>query len=215
MGVHSSKKVQQQEMTHREKGREWQRQIRAEGRRLERDANKIRQEEAKLKQEIKNEAKRGASPASIQSLVRQVVRQQKAVKRIEQTQKSLHALSIHMTAAMAAASTGVALKMSAGIMKEMNALTNVSETQHIMEDMRRSMMQADLMEEMLDEGFAESDDEVEIDSEVTKVYEELALDASHLMNTAGISAELTVAAPVKGGSLTRQVGALQGRQGGA
>lgn len=80
-------------------------------------------------------------------------------------------------------------------MKEMNRLMNVPELQRTMEEMRQEMMRAEIADEMMEEGFQESDDETEIDSAVAKVYEELALDKSQLLDT-GAAAAAPVATPV-------------------
>ncbi|CAE7209265.1 CHMP3, partial [Symbiodinium pilosum] len=170
------------EETVKEKAREWQRQIRGESRRIDRDISRMRQEEEKLKKEIKTMAEKGQA-ASVKTLARQVVRSRAAVARLERTKCSMSAVNLHLTTAVASMSTASALKMSSGVMKEMNRLMNVPELQRTMEDMRQEMMRAEIADEMMEEGFQESDDETEIDSAVARVYEELALDKSQLLDT--------------------------------
>lgn len=175
------------EETVKEKAREWQRQIRGESRRIDRDISRMRQEEEKLKKEIKTMAEKGQA-ASVKTLARQVVRSRKAVARLERTKCSMSAVNLHLTTAVASMSTASALKMSSGVMKEMNRLMNVPELQRTMEDMRQEMMRAEIADEMMEEGFQESDDETEIDSAVARVYEELALDKSQLLDTGAAAA---------------------------
>merc|ERR1719277_384147 len=92
-------------------------------------------------------------------------------------------------------STASALKMSAGVMKEMNRLMKVPELQQTMEMMRREMARAEITDELMEEGFEESDDEAEIDSEVAKVFDELALDKTKLFaDAAAPSADADAAA---------------------
>eukprot|EP00913_Durusdinium_trenchii_P005372 g5010.t1 len=62
--------------------------------------------------------------------------------------------------------------------------------------MRQEMMRAEIADEMMEEGFQESDDETEIDSAVARVYEELALDKSQLMDTGPAATPAPVATPV-------------------
>eukprot|EP00438_Fugacium_kawagutii_P014890 Skav226510 [mRNA] locus=scaffold1773:45156:49147:- [translate_table: standard] len=170
MGTGKSK-----EETVKEKAREWQRQIRGESRRIDRDVSRMRQEEEKLKKEIKTMAEKGQA-ASVKTLARQVVRSRKAVARLERRTKcSMSAVNLHLTTAVASMSTASALKMSSGVMKEMNRPTEaVPQICFEHEEMRQEMMRAEIADEMMEEGgFQESDDETEIDSAVARVYEEV------------------------------------------
>merc|ERR1719240_281242 len=65
-------------------------------------------------------------------------------------------------------------------MKDLNSLIGVPELQSTMQSMRQEMMRAEITEEILEEGLEESDDETQIDAEVSKVYEDLALDVQSL-----------------------------------
>jgi len=127
-----------------------------------------------MKKEIQAMAAKGQIQ-SVKTLARQVVRSRKAAARLERTKCSMTAVNLHLTTAIASMSTATSLKMSAGVMKEMNRLMNVPELQQTMEDMRREMARAEIADEMMEEGFEDEDDETEIDSEVAKVFDELAL----------------------------------------
>merc|ERR1740121_2248875 len=113
--------------------------------------------------------------ASVKTLAKQVVRSRKSASRLERTKCSMAAVNLHLTTAVASMSTASSLKMSANVMKEMNKLMNVPELQQTMEDMRREMARAEITDEMMEEGFEDEDDETEIDGEVAKVFDELAL----------------------------------------
>mmetsp|Transcript_58982 Transcript_58982/g.137350 ORF Transcript_58982/g.137350 Transcript_58982/m.137350 type:complete len:217 (+) Transcript_58982:134-784(+) len=182
------------EETVKEKAREWQRQIRTETRHLDRDINRIRQEEQKLKKEITAMAAKG-QVQSVRALAKQVVRSKKSVTRLERTKCSMAAVNLHLTTAIASMSTASSLKMSAGVMKEMNRLMNVPELQATMEEMRKEMARAEITDEIMEEGFEESDDEAAIDSEVQKVFEELALDTSQFIQAGVTLPEGTSAIP--------------------
>lgn len=159
--------------------REWQRQLRTETRRLDRNIERVRDEENKLKLEIKAMAKKG-EPRSVQMLAKQVIRSHKSIQRLEQTKCSMNAVNLHLASAIATMSTATALKASAEVMKDLNSLIRVPELQNTMQSMRQEMMRAEITDEILEEGFEESDDETEIDAEVSKVYEDLALDVESL-----------------------------------
>lgn len=164
----------------KEKAREWQRQIRSETRRIDRDIQKVRQEENRLKREITAMAKRGQEEG-VKTLAKQVVRSRKSVAMLERTKCSMTAMNLQLTTAIASFSTASSLKMSTSMMQAMNQLTNVPELQRTMEEMRTELARAEVAEEIMQEGLEMSDDEEEADSEVEKVYEELALDTSQLL----------------------------------
>eukprot|EP00933_Yihiella_yeosuensis_P046220 TRINITY_DN41711_c0_g1_i1.p1 TRINITY_DN41711_c0_g1~~TRINITY_DN41711_c0_g1_i1.p1 ORF type:complete len:216 (+),score=54.00 TRINITY_DN41711_c0_g1_i1:66-713(+) len=183
------------EETVKEKARDWQRQIRGEQRRLDRDINKMRQEEEKLKKEVQAMATKG-QVASVKTLARQIVRSRNAVKHLERTKASMSAVNLHLTTAIASMSTASALKMSASVMTEMNRLMNVPELAQTMEAMRTEMARAEIADETMAECFEQSDEEAEIDTEVAKVFEELALDTSAFMATPEAAGAAARPAPV-------------------
>merc|ERR1740138_417246 len=125
---------------------------------------------------------------SVNNLAKQVVRSRKSVNRLERTKASMTSVNLHLTTAIASMSTATSLKMSAGVMKDMNRLMNVPELQSVMQDMQKEMARAEITDEIMEETFAESDDEEEIDGEVQKVFDELALDTSAFMDSAAASA---------------------------
>lgn len=200
---HEEMRQQRQQMV--ERAREWQRQIRAEHRQLERDINKIRQEEAKLKREITSMAAKGQTH-SVQTLAKQVVSSRRSVARLEKTKCSLNALNLQLTTNIASASTASAMKMSANMMKEMNRVANVPEMQRTIEEMRTEMARAEVADEIMEEFYDQEDEEVEVDEEVQKVYEELYLDKSQLLASAAPTAAASpyAAAPAPAGYVAPQ-----------
>merc|ERR1719162_782428 len=153
-------------------------------RHLDRDINRIRQEETKLKREIEAHAKKG-NISSVRTLAQQVVRSRKATGRLERVKCSLSAVNLHLTTATATMATTTSIKMSAKVMKEMNQLMNVPELHETMQKMRREMAKAEIVDEMIEEGFADSDVEDEVDAEVAKVLDHLHLDTAQIMGGAG------------------------------
>jgi len=177
MGSHEMGTGKSKEERTKEKVREWQRQLRSECRHVDRDVNKLRQEEAKLTKEIKAMAAKG-QPASVQTLTKQLIRSRKTVLRLERTKASLTSVNLQITVASSTMTTTSALKMSAGVMKDINRLMNVPALKQTMDELRREMAKMEILDDMMEEGFEESDDEAEIDIEVQKVYEELSLDTA-------------------------------------
>merc|ERR1712146_692859 len=106
---------------------------------------------------------------------------------------SLSSVNLHLTTATATMATTTSLKMSAKVMKDMNALMNVPEIHETMQKMRKEMAKAEIIDEMIEEGFADSDVEEEVDAEVAKVLDELQLDTAHILAGAGHTAVPTSA----------------------
>merc|ERR1719360_91430 len=159
---------------------------------MDRDMQKMRNEEAKLKKEIKTMATKGQL-GSVKTLAKQVVRSKKAITRMERSQASMRSVSLQLTTAIASMSSATSLQMSAGMMKEMNRLMSVEGLAGTMEEMRQQMARAEMADEILDEGFDESDDETEVDTEIAKVFDELALDKTSLLITPDLAAPAAAA----------------------
>mmetsp|Transcript_96603 Transcript_96603/g.273586 ORF Transcript_96603/g.273586 Transcript_96603/m.273586 type:complete len:259 (+) Transcript_96603:77-853(+) len=176
---YETRQHQKQEVM-KERAREWQRQLRTEARRIDRDIQRVQQEESRLKTEIKAMAKKGHEPG-VRTLAKQVVRSRKSVQMLERTKCSMTAMSLQLSTTMASFSTAGSLKLSATMMKEMNRLANVPEMQEAMAEMRAEMARAEMADDIMQEGMADSDDEAEADTELEKVYDELALDTSKLL----------------------------------
>merc|ERR1719498_1208424 len=143
----------------------------------------MRQEEEKLKKEIKVMAQKNQT-SSVKTLAKQVVRSRKSQARLERTKASMQSVQLHLTTSIAQMSTANSLKMSNNMMREMNKLTNVGELAKTMQEMQTEMARAEIADEMMEEAFEESDDEAEIDSEITKVYDELNLNTSRVLASA-------------------------------
>merc|ERR1719401_2328185 len=95
------------------------------------------------------------------------------------------AMNLHLTTQIATMSSASAVKVSTAMMKEANQILNVQEMQRTMEEMQAEMAKAQIADEVMEEGFSDPEDETEIDSELKKVYDEVALDASLLIGAPG------------------------------
>merc|ERR1719272_1748441 len=126
-------------------------------------------------------AKKGQT-SSVRTLARQVVRSRSSAARLERTKVSLNSVGLHLTTAMGTMSTASSLKMSAGVMKQMNSLMKVPEIAQTMESMRREMARAEITDELIEDAFEDSDDETEVDAEVSNVFDELGLDTGAFMD---------------------------------
>jgi division protein CdvB (Snf7/Vps24/ESCRT-III family) len=160
------------------------RQIRTDNRNIERDVRKLQEEEAKLKRQLEAYGKQG-NKVGVQSVAKQIVQTRHAIERLGKVQSTLSSASTQLTCAATSASVAHSMQQSASIMKEVGGLVDLPELQQSMDSMRREMAKAEMADEVIDEAFSALDDEAAIDEELSKVFEELELDAQLFMGELG------------------------------
>ncbi|CAE7803294.1 chmp3 [Symbiodinium microadriaticum] len=175
--------------------RQWQRNLRSEARGLDRSIRKIEQEEDKIRKDIQAMAKQGGDPKSIQMLAKSLIRSSKAKDRLYTSRSIMQSAVAELETTAATMRLSDSMSKSAEVMKQMNSLVRIPEMEESISSMRREMMRAGLIDELIDEGMEEMDGpdlEVEAEAEVDKVLDDLAIDASVRM---AISKPQAVAAP--------------------
>mmetsp|Transcript_47957 Transcript_47957/g.107630 ORF Transcript_47957/g.107630 Transcript_47957/m.107630 type:complete len:221 (+) Transcript_47957:54-716(+) len=184
--------------------REWQRNLRSEARTVDRSIRKIEQEEEKIKKDIQTMAKQGGDPKSIQMLAKSLVRSSKAKDRLYTSRSIMQSAVAELETTAATMRLSDSMSKSTEVMKQINSLVKIPEMEESITSMRREMMRAGLIEELMDEGMAEMDGpdlEVEAEQEVDKVLDDLAIDASMRMaitrpqDVATVETTLTPAVP--------------------
>jgi len=194
MGNNPAKRMQEAKL----QAKEWQWQLKTEVKGLDREIKKIQAEETKMRKEIEACAAQG-NVQSVQLLARQLVRSRKAVRRLERTKVSMHAVNLQLTTSIATMSTTSALRISADAMKNMNKIANVAEVGNTIGTMRQEMAKFAEAEDGIEAMMLDSDEENDAAVEVQKVLEEMALDQM------GPLAQLPVAAPSAAQPPTAQV----------
>ena len=134
----------------KEQVQEWCKKIRKEGYNLDREINSIKREEIKATKSLKDAAKRG-DKASAQVLAKEIVHARKHVTKLYTAKANLNSVQNQMKGQLATLKVSGALAQSADIMKNMNALIKIPETQKTMMEMSREMMKAGIIEEMLED----------------------------------------------------------------
>jgi len=170
-----------QQESAKEMVRDWQRKLRSEVRGVDRSIRKIEQEEEKIQKEIKAMAKAGGDPKSIQMLAKSLVRSGKGKARLYTSRSIMQSAAAELETTAATMRLSDSMSKSTEVMKQMNSLVRIPEMEESISSMKREMMRAGLIEEMLDEGMEEMDGpelEEEAEAEVDKVLEDLAIDAS-------------------------------------
>jgi charged multivesicular body protein 3 len=156
--------------------RQWQAQLRKEGRQLERQILGIQREEEKVKRSLKEAAKKGDRDVC-RILAKEVVRSHKAISKIHAAKAQLKSVEYNMNQQLATLRMSGSLQKSAEVMKSMSELIKVSDVAATMREMSKEMMKAGIIEEMLDDVFESVDDQEELEEEaqqeVDKVLWEL------------------------------------------
>lgn len=184
--------------------RSWQRKLRAEARVTERSIREIEREEEKVKKQCKDLARKQGDPKSIQLLAKSLVRSNKAKERLYTSRAVMQSADAELGSMAATMRMASSMTKSAEVMGQINALVKVPEIQESMTSMRREMIRAGLVDEIIEEsmeGMDGPDLEEEAEEEVDRVLDELAIDASMRMAAArpqgGYAAAAVPAAPAQ------------------
>jgi charged multivesicular body protein 3 len=160
----------------KEQVQEWGKKIRKEGNNLDRQINAIKREEMKVTKSLKEAAKKGDKDVC-HILAKEIINSRKAVTRLYTAKANLNSVQLQMKGQLATVKIAGALSSSAEVMKSMNALVKLPETQKAMMELSREMMKAGVIEEMLEttmEGLDGEDDmEEAAQEEVDKIILEL------------------------------------------
>ena len=160
----------------KEQVQEWCKKIRKEGYNLDRQINAIKREELKVSNSLKEAAKKGDKEVCA-ILAKEIINSRKSVNKLYTAKANLSSVQNQMKGQLATLKVSGALSQSADVMKSMNALVKIPETQKVMMELSKEMMKAGIIEEMLDdtmEGFTEEESlEEAAQEEIDKIILEL------------------------------------------
>lgn len=170
----------------RELLRNWQKQLRSEGRKLDRQINEISREQKKVEKEIKQAAHR-SDMQSAKILAKELVSSKKTVARLHENKAELQAVSMHLGEQVATARVLGSLQSSTEVMEAMGKLIKAPEIGLIMQNMSKEMMKAgiisEMMDDMIDSAVDTDDIEDETEVEVQRVLDEIAGETMERMPT--------------------------------
>ena len=160
----------------KEQVQEWGKKIRKEGYNLDRQINAIKREEMKVTKSLKEAAKKGDKDVC-HILAKEIINSRKAVTRLYTAKANLNSVQLQMKNQLATVKVAGALSSSAEVMKSMNALVKLPETQKTMMELSKEMMKAGVIEEMLEDTMEGLDAEEEMEEaaqeEIDKIIFEL------------------------------------------
>mmetsp|Transcript_42309 Transcript_42309/g.75809 ORF Transcript_42309/g.75809 Transcript_42309/m.75809 type:complete len:439 (+) Transcript_42309:112-1428(+) len=179
VGCHAAHMIVLRKKSLKERIQEWRRQLQSELRKLERNISGLSQEENKCKREMKSLVKRGQQPAA-KSLARQILRSRAAADRLKQTKTKLAAVQLRLTNEEHS-SVSALQQVDQSLLKDIIEFIDIPEIAKIAGEVkgerRRAQFTAELADEEFDNGL-EHQAEIEIEQQVQKLLDELAVDAS-------------------------------------
>jgi charged multivesicular body protein 3 len=169
--------------------REWNRNIKREMRRIDRDVDGMTRNEKSTAAEIKKLAAK-KEINSVKILAKELIRLRKSRDRMILTKTQLNSVSNQLTHQMAVAKLGATFQRSTELMTVMNRLVNVPEITETMSQMSKEMQTLGIIEAVISDGIDEAlgdsvETEEQTEIEVKKLLEELAIDTITLMPAAG------------------------------
>jgi len=193
------------------KVKEWQWQLKMEVKSLEREIKKVKADESKLQKQLQAEGQKG-NTQHVQQLARSIVRSRHAVRKLESAKVSMNDLNLQLTTCAAAMSMKHAVRISADTMQGMSAMATMEELASAVEQLQVERHRGSAMDGVLEDAFADEQEETEAALEVQKLLEEFALDRMSLLASMGPA--VGQAAPSAATLAARQAPLASGREGG-
>jgi len=159
----------------KEQVQEWCKKIRKEGYNLDRQINSIKREEAKVTKSLKEAAKKGDKDVCV-ILAKEVIGARKAVTKLHTAKANLNSVQLQMKGQLATLKVSGALASSAEVMKSMNALVRIPETQKAMMELSREMMKAGILEEILEDTLETLEDGEEVEEAAQEEIDRIILE---------------------------------------
>ena len=167
--------------------RQWNRNIKREMRRIDRDVMGMSGNEKKTIAEIKKLAAK-KEMSSVKILAKELVFLRKSRDRMILTKTQLNSISNQLTHQVALSKLSNCFEKSTEIMSAMNQIINVPEVHEIVTQMGKEMENMGLIENIMgdavDAALADADTEEQTEVEIKKLLEELAIDNISLLPSA-------------------------------
>jgi len=145
MGIFGKNKVDPKEQV-----RELQRKMRRELGTLNRQIHAIEREEGKVKQEIKQAAKKGDRDVCI-VLAKSIVQSRKSITKLHTTCTQINSIVMSMQHQLATMRMAGTIEQSTEVMKNMQQLMKVPEVMQVMREMSKEMSRVGIIEEIIEE----------------------------------------------------------------
>lgn len=160
----------------KERTRKWQRELRKQGRALDRDIRKANMQEKKIQREIKKYAKKGET-SSIRILAKDLVKGRHFKERLYTAKAQINSVSMQLQSSLAMMKVSGVMEQSAGVMSAMRNLVKLPQVADAARTLSQEMMRAGIIQEMMDDTmedvFDDEDMEEDVEEEVSKVVADI------------------------------------------
>ena len=160
--------------------KKWQRNITKEMRALDRQMTTMSREEQKIIKELKATAKKEGMQKAVNILAKDVIRARQTRDKLLAGKTQLNSVNMSITAQISMLKVGGAMQKSTEVLHTLNEAVKIPELRETMVQMSREMEKMGFIEETLNDAFdvIDTTDGEEVDTEVQKVLQELAIDAT-------------------------------------
>ena len=160
--------------------KKWQRNITKEMRALDRQMTTMSREEQKIIKELKATAKKEGMQKAVNILAKDVIRARQTRDKLLAGKTQLNSVNMTITAQISMLKVGGAMQKSTDVLHTLNEAVKIPELRATMVEMSREMEKMGFIEETLNDAFdvIDTTDGEEVDTEVQKVLQELAIDAT-------------------------------------
>lgn len=165
-------------------------------RELEREKNRMEQQEVKLKNDIRKNAKSNQMD-SVKIMAKDLVRTKSQIKKFELMKANLQAISIKTATLKSQNNMAQAMRGVTQGLVRMNRQMNLPQIQRVIHEFQKQTDMVDMKEEMIndvmDDVFEEDTDEQESDQIVNQVLDELGIEMNQTLASLPSSAKSPVA----------------------
>lgn len=168
---------------------------------LEREKGRMEQQEVKLANEIRKNAKANQMD-SVKIMAKDLVRTKSQIKKFNIMKANLQAISLKTATLKSQSSMASAMRGVTQGLVRMNRQMNLPQIQRIIQEFQKQTDMVDMKEEMIndvmDDVFEEDTDEQESDQIVNKVLDELGIEMNQTLATLPASGKTPVVGKVAG-----------------
>lgn len=126
---------------------------------MQREIQKLDNEEIKLKNQIKAEAKKGSSQKTLNTLAKSMVQLRSSRDRLYTSKAQVNSVALQLKEMQASLKVAKAMKISTSVMASMNQMINLPRVRALAMNMSREMAKAGMIQEVITDTFEDLEEE--------------------------------------------------------
>jgi len=175
----------EQKKTNQDLLKEQKKELRSGTRGMDREVNKLKLEEQKLQQQVKQALQKG-DQTTAKLLAKQIVQNRKQQERMTKMKGTMNTVQYKANSMQTQDKLMGAIKTTGTVMKNINAQMNPQEMQRTIMEFEKAQEMSSMSEEMMDGALDDlfEDEEDEVDSAMEEIYDEIGLDLNNQLSKA-------------------------------